>query len=111
LRARDKKEEKERRAETRSDDGWSLEFQRAGNHAEESVYRRCAIFVCKSAKSVRARADDDDDSNNRDYHWNFDQINGILLTSMTQSITLELIVRWEKGKAEEVYSDLILNTM
>jgi len=81
LRTRDKKEEKERRVETRSDDGWPLEFQR-GNHAEESVYRRCAIFVCKSAKSVRARADDDDDSNNGDYHRNFDQINGILLMSM-----------------------------
>lgn len=83
--------------ETRSDDGWPLEFQRAGNHAEASVYRpsrprRCAIFVCKSAKGVRARSLMMMNSNNRDYRRNFGRINEFLSrTLMTQLVTLELI--------------------
>jgi len=52
---------KKRNVETRSDDGWPLEFQRAGNHVEALFTgRRCAIFVCKRRKA-RARANDDDE--------------------------------------------------
>lgn len=65
LRASDKKEEKERHAETRSDDGWSLEFQRAGNHAETSVYwpvlRNFCLQVGEKRASARARVNDDNE--------------------------------------------------
>lgn len=69
MRARDKKEEKERHAETHSDDGWPLEFQRAGNHAEASVYRPPLRNFCLQVGEKRAnararartRADDDDE--------------------------------------------------
>lgn len=56
-----KKEEKERRAETRSDDGWPLEFQRAGNHAEASVYRPPLRNFCLQVGERRARARAPDD--------------------------------------------------
>lgn len=76
LRARDKKEEKERHAETRSDDGWPLEFQRAGNHAEASVYRPLLRNFCLQVGERRARAPITINSNNCEYRRNFDRITG-----------------------------------
>lgn len=76
---RDKKEEKARRAETRLDDGWPLEFQRAGNHAEASVYRPPLRNFCLQVGERRARVPMTTvNSNNRDYRRNFARINEFL---------------------------------
>lgn len=64
LRTRDKRRKGMASRES-SDDGWSLEFQRTGNHAKTSVYRPSLRNFCLQVGERRAlqigMCDDDDE--------------------------------------------------